>query len=159
AAKRVRGIIRETHRWCATPSNDRRESSMKDIRKYLAKNDTGRAVLCLGLSANWHGQQGARAILDGEREGWAEIDRAFHYLWLDACVVTHRQASEAASVLATAVVFGEDAMADPLAARLIRSMDDRKLFIVWEESAFAAFMLKLWGLYRGMEVDVARPKV
>jgi hypothetical protein len=161
AAKRVRGIIRETHRWCATPSNDRRESGLKDLRKYLAKNDTTRAALVLGLGfANWYGQCGVRAVLDGEKEGWADIDRTCHYLWLRALTV-HRsmQASEAASVLATAVVLDEDAMAESLATRLIRSMDDQKLFQVWEESAFATFMVKLWGLYRGLDIDVARPKI
>src|SRR5262249_18756858 len=53
----------------------------------------------------------------------------------------------------------EDAMAESLAARLIRSMDDQKLFQVWEESAFAVFMVKLWGLYRGRDIDVTRPKI
>jgi hypothetical protein len=160
AAKRVRGIIRETHTWCTKSSTDRRESWMKGIRKDLAKNDTTRAAIGLGFFAHWYGQHGARAILDGEREGWANIDRAFHYLWLKAQIV-HRsmQASAAACVLATAVVFDEDAMAESLAARLIQSLDDQKLFNVWSESAFATFMVKLWGLYSGVEIDVARPKI
>src|ERR1700691_1690510 len=101
---------------------------MKDLRKHLAKNDTSRAAIVVGFFAHWHGQHGARAILDGEREGWAHIDRAFHYLWLKALIVERSmQASEAACVLATAVVFDEDAMAEPLAARLIQSLDEQKL--------------------------------
>src|SRR5262249_15660976 len=110
--------------------------------------------------ANWYAQHGSRAVLDGEREGWAHIDRAFHYLWLNALVVDRNmQAPLAACVLATALVFDEDAMAESLAARLVRSLDDKNIYFGCTQSAFAPFMMKLWGLFRGLEIDVVRPKV
>ena len=133
---------------------------VKFLRKDLAKNNTGRAVLNLGFFANWYGQHGSRAGLDGEKDGWARIDQAFHYLWLNAQVVDRNmRASLAACVLATALVFDEDTMAEPLAARLVRSLDDRNVYFGCIQSAFAPFMMKLWGLFRGLEIDVARPKV
>jgi len=161
AAKRVRGLIRETHKWCADPRNDRRESWTKDVRKDFTKNDTRRAAVSLNFFANWYGEYGVHRILDAEMEGWADLDRAVRYRWLYARIGKHvaMQASMVASVLATAVVFDEDAMAEALAARLLQSLDDQKIFSVWIESPFAAFMVKLWGLYRGLEIDVARPKV
>lgn len=160
AAKQVRGRIRDTRQWCERAENDRRNQNVKDIRKHLAKNDSTRAVLCLFHPAHWYAQHGVRMILDAETDGWANIDRSFRYLWLFARVMKHSmQASMAASVLANALVFEEDAMAEPLAARLIQSLDDQKIYNVWIESAFAAFMVKLWGLYHGREIDVARPKI
>src|SRR5262249_24256859 len=146
AAKQVRSIIRDTNKWCADPRNDRRESWTNYCRKALREKTPDAAVgaaINLRFFANWHGQHGVRAILDGQKEGWAELDRAIHYLWLHARIMKHgMQASVAASVLATTVTFDEHDMAEALATRLVQSVDDHKMFSVWDESAFAAFMLK-----------------
>lgn len=160
AARRVRGLVRETYQWCDNPRMDRRDVATRDIFKALkGKGPSATHSIAIdlnGLSA-WYGEHGARAVFEGDVEGWANIDRSFNYLSVSARITSKLlQASFAASVVANAVVFGEDMTASALAARLIHSLEDRAIFPIWEYGSFGALMVKLWGLYQGLEVNIAR---
>lgn len=134
---------------------------MKQLRKCLAEKEsqgTIGAIINLELMTNWHGQHGAKAVLDGDINGWANLDRALHYLAPGAQIFRRGlTASRPAGVLAHAMVFGERAIVKAVGTRLLASLDDGTT--LWEYSAFGAFMLKLWGMYQAQEIDVARPGV
>ena len=161
--KRLEKDLRE---WWADPRTDGREESYKVIRKQLASNHPRRAAVAAGrLSslANWHGNHGSLAILDGQAEGWADIDRVLHYHWWDMRIDTSMTtASAAALTIAHAMAFEEESMAEWLAERLIQSLDEENTFLggSWKLAPFGAFLLRLWAMYRGLrESYVARPHV
>ena len=163
SARQLKKLVNELHEWCADPTTDRREEIYKSLRKELASNRPRAAAVATGdlrSLANWYGQHGSLAILDGRIEGWADIDRSLHYEWWSIRIDTSMIAvPEAALTLAHALVFEEESMAEWLAERMISSLDDGA-FSCWHSATFGVFILKLWAIHRGLsDVNVTRPDV
>ena len=149
--------------WCADPTSDPREQVTKNIRKWLASSRPQAAAMAaarLDDLAEWYGQQGALAVLDGRAAGWADIDRALHYFWWRIRIdPAGTLVSKMALVLAHAMTFEEKLMADWLATWLIEALHHSTL-VTHDCTSFAAFVLNLWTIHQGSaDVVVARPSV
>ena len=160
--KHVAKLVKTTRAWCAEPRNDRRAPLETELKKILAgahPRAAAMAAVQLFAMSVWYGRQGTLSILDGRPEGWADLDRALHYTsWNARLNPKTTLASTVAALLANAVLFDHDELAEALAARLTADLDEQAL-LGWALSPFAAFMVKLWGIGRGADVDVSRPKV
>lgn len=163
SARQMNKLVKELREWCVDPTTDRCEESYKVIRKQLARDHPRAAAVAarrLTSLANWYAHHGSLAILEGQIEGWADIDRVLHYEWLGIRIEPDSSmATNAALTLAHAMVFEEDSMAEWLAERLIRSLDENTfLGGSWELAPFGSLILRLWAMSRGLpDVDVTRP--
>ncbi|TKD03380.1 hypothetical protein [Polyangium fumosum] len=150
--KHVRSFARDLNAWCKNPRLDQRKKLLADIEKWIRSGKPRAAAVAAGILrqlGNWYAQHGMFDVLNGRVESWAHLDRVLQYNWWDTRIDpggTH--VLDAAHTLAHALVFGEERMAAWLAARMIRSIDD-KAFGSWDLSPFAVFMLELWHRYAG----------
>ena len=161
--RQMKKLEKDMREWCADPTTDRREHYFKTLGKQLASNHPRAATVAalqLNQLATWHAQHGVLAILEGRVEGWADIDRAFHYRWWDIRIDKDTTLVHGvALILAHAMAFEEDSMAEWVAELLIRSLDNAAPSL-WSYASFGAFLLKLWAMHRGLsDINVARPKV
>ena len=162
-ARQMKKLEKALRAWCTDPTTDRREQIHQSLRKWLASShprSAAAAAVDLHALAIWHAHHGALATLEGRIEGWADIDRVLKYEWWslrinnDTSMVSH-----VALILAHAMVFEEESMAEWVAHWLLRSLED-STSPNWSCATFGAFILKLWTMQRGLpDVDVARPNV
>ena len=161
--RQMKKLEKDLRRWCADPTTDRREHCFKTLHKQLASDHpraAAVAALQLEFLAHWYANHGSLAILEGRVEGWADIDRALHYRWWDIRIDKDTtQVGDVALLLAHALAFEEDSMAEWVAEMFIRSLDTAAPY-VWSGVRFGAFLLKLWTMHRGLpDIKVTRPDV
>jgi hypothetical protein len=159
--RQMKKLEKDLRQWCADPTTDWRAKIDKSLRKELASTHPRAAVVAtvdLDYLATWHAQHGALAILEGRIEGWANIDLALHYQWWTVRI--HKDTTlvnKLALILAHAIVFEEDSLAEWVAELLIRSLEGTTPKL-WKYATFGTFLLKLWAMHRGLpDIDVARP--
>jgi len=162
--KLLRRSVREIRSWCKDPrTGDDLQRFREGLQKQLRSNHPRAAVVAVGqlrAIANWHSYHGSRRVLDGDAQGWADLDIVLHYEWWDARIeASNTLLAWAATTLAHALVFGEERMAGWLAARMIRGLED-KTFGSWENHPFAVFTLELWHRFSGApRPDLDRPGI
>ena len=161
--RQMKKLEKDLRRWCADPTTDWRDKLDKSLHKEFASTRPRAAAVAAGqldTLAHWHAQHGALAILEGRVEGWASIDRTLHYRWWVLRIQRDTtQVGDVALLLAHALAFEEDSMAEWVAEMFIRSLDTAAPY-VWTGVRFGAFLLKLWSMHRGLpEIKVTRPDV
>jgi hypothetical protein len=152
AKKRLAKLIGWLRQSCANPRTQQLENIHKDIEKQLRSSHPRAAAVAavhLKFLGCLHGSHGALAVLEGDTEGWREIDRMFNYQWWSFRIdQVMTQPSEAGIILAQAMVWEEDEKAAWVGEHQLQMLKNNASPL-WDYAKFAVFALELWSRSRG----------
>jgi hypothetical protein len=121
--------------------------------------------------AMWKGKEGAVAVLSSDPSGWQALRWSTRYqswvirIW---SVLTERgedamsllRINRASLCFADAIALGEDVFANWCGSRMVLSIQEGNHgFERWNDSPFPAFMAKLYGRWRGLDLNCEVPSV
>ncbi len=121
--------------------------------------------------ALWEAVYGTVLVSEGNQAGWSHLCASAKYdgwkvrllVWL--CERGEDRASEldlnhACRCLAASIAMHQDAFAHWCGSRLIKCIDTgNDVFPEWHLTAFEPFMVKLYALWQGRDLDVRRPGI
>jgi hypothetical protein len=167
AARTVEKQIRELKKWVARPDNKARlfDSPRAELEQYLS----GEVVLDLALASRleflpmWYGEYGAYRVLQGDNQGWTDIQRAFRFEAFDArLIIAEWDRGRARCVNLFYVCFPwlhailakDDPIADWFGKRIVDSFQSMDGMVDgWEDGRLNALCVKLHALWREIDLD------
>jgi hypothetical protein len=173
----LKRFLRELKEWLSRPDNINRfrDQVRIDIERAIVLEPTSADLRVfqgrLDRVALWEAIYGTVLVLDGNQAGWSHIYTSVRYsgwkvrLLVGLCERNEDAASRlalnhACRCLAGSIALRHDAFAHWCGLRLINCIElGNDVFPKWDLTPFEPFMVKLYALWRGRELDVRRPHI
>jgi len=163
-AKKVKNLIRYVETWF-TPNmielyKTREHDPKRGIQKWLRSGSPRAAVVAAGdlwALTGWYAQTGVRAILAGDVQGWADLEKVLTYHWWNIRIAGYGSIYDASAAAAHAVIFGEERMAEWMIQKMVRASYDKSLHNSWYAYSFPPFLIQLWAVRKGIAAPELGP--
>lgn len=156
--------IKELAKWLENPVNHDLlvQKPTAEIVGYLEELKPA-LYLSLESIATWEATSGELHLLQGNRDGWVQIQRSYlYYVWsrriylayLDKGRFKSMNVGDVALLLMHAIAIRDDSFADFIGQRLMKSFQNNdKKFKNWDLAPFEPFALQVYAIWRRKSLD------
>lgn len=171
----LKRLFRGHKEWLSNPDSKKLfyDRSRKEVEEAVGKEPTPADLRVFARTlerfAVWEAVYGAVLVSEGNQVGWSHIGASVEYdgwrLRLQVGLCERDQGApvfvgDACRCLAAAIALRRDALAHWCGLRLVKSVETGdEVFLGWQHTPFEPFLVKLYALWRGQNLDVRRPGI
>jgi len=155
--------------WVPNQKTFQIDSSIESLEKILAGEELEYPIMeissRLAYMGSWHGSSGCLRILEGDSDGWRDIQGALRFWTSSAQIMVrarqlkgqgHFLRTNAVLCLAHSIAVREDSLADWLGQSLLTDLGEGGLYAYdWSDSPLQLLMIQLYANWRNIDLDIA----